>query len=106
MRVRKGTDDGSKKETLPRLSSSAKKAALIRLTPMKPTVPRQYIGSLQRLAAEAETGEVTAFAWVAIGPGFATLYGRTPCVRQDRVNLLGQLELLRAAIIEDECEDD
>jgi hypothetical protein len=64
----------------------------------------ESVDELIDVAAKAETGEVSAFAYVAIGPDFANWYGRTITTRQDRMNLLGQLELLRNALVQDEIE--
>lgn len=63
------------------------------------------LGKLIDMTEQATTGEVTAFAWVAIGPEFSSWCGTSGgMTRQDRINLLGQLQLLQHYLLQAEDE--
>gem|GEM_PF-2021202 len=72
-------------------------------------VPKGYrpihedsIASLRALIAKAEKGEVTAFVFAACEPGFSYWLSRTATTRQDRTNLIGQLQMLIRDLLNDE----
>lgn len=63
------------------------------------------IASLRSIVDDAMTGKVTAFAAVAIGPDFSNwLVTSGRMTRQDRMNLIGQLAGMQAALWKQEEE--
>lgn len=86
-----------------RMASDDPKPIQLKPVGYKP-VRASSIAHLREMADEAEAGRVTAFVFAAIGPDFALWTSKTPMTRQDRLNLMGQLQLLMADLIKDEDE--
>lgn len=65
------------------------------------------IDYLRGFVTAAESGEVSAFAICVIGPSLSTWRGYSGgMVLQERVNLIGQLQLLTSELIEDQQRDE
>lgn len=76
------------------------------IAPFNLVRPRRHltdtnIGYLREYTAAAESGHISAFVICAIGPSLSTWRGWSGgMVLQERVNLIGQLQLLTAELIE------
>lgn len=65
------------------------------------------IDYLREYVAAAEAGKISAFVICAIGPSLSTWRGYSGgMVLQERVNLIGQLQLLTSALIEIQNSDE
>lgn len=83
------------------MSEAGPKVIPHRATGYRP-IHEQSLQSLRDLLADAESGKVTAFAFVAAGPDFAYWLSRTKTTRQDRVSLIGQMTLLQRELMQDD----
>ena len=69
-------------------------------------VNAEKIASLETLLAQARTGEVTSFVFVAIGPGFAAWNDGWLANRMDRYTLMGQLTMALRSVQDAEQESE
>lgn len=72
-----------------------------RATGYKP-IHENSLKLLRELLADAESGKVTAFAFVAAGPDYSYWMSRTLATRQDKVNMVGQMVFLQRMLMEDD----
>jgi hypothetical protein len=78
---------------------------LVKLVPRKRRMRADRLARLAELLREARRGAVTAICFVAVGSDFATWYGQLGAItRQERVCLIGQLELMKQDLIDQENE--
>jgi hypothetical protein len=65
---------------------------------------RSKIDTTLSMLAEAERGDVAAFAWCAMGPQFSTWWLITDLNRDARMNLIGQLQMMIRVLQDEELE--
>ena len=65
-------------------------------------IREKEILNLERMIADAKEGKVTAFAWAAVGSDFSLWVDWTLMTRQDRMNLIGQLQTMIAQLVKTE----
>ena len=56
------------------------------------------------MLAEAESGDVSAFAICAMGPQFSTWWAISETTRDARMNLIGQLQMMIRVLEDEELE--
>ena len=79
---------------------------LVKFAPKKRRMRKDSLARMSELLREARRGYITGFVWAAVGPDFATWYGWSGSfTRQERMTMLGQLEMIKAAIVKTEEEE-
>jgi len=78
---------------------------LVKFAPKKRRMRKDSLEVLSKLLREARRGYITGFVYAAVGPDFATWYGWPGSfTRNERITMLGQLEMIKAAIVKAEEE--
>jgi hypothetical protein len=80
---------------------ATRKRNVMQLVTKGKPVPAVEIARLEMLLEQARSGEVTSFAFVAIGPDMWEWQGGHLATLADRFNLIGQLAIARR-LIEDQ----